>query len=69
MENLVKYKNKEIQRLEFLNRYLVVAQQKRDEMLAHTLEENRKLKELTLIYERMMNGNLHSRVKIRVVKN
>ena len=34
---------------------------KRDEMLSHTIEENRKLKELTIFYERMMDGSLHPR--------
>jgi len=36
---------------------------KRDEMLSHTIEENRKLKELTILYERMMDGSLHPRKK------
>ena len=31
--------------------------QKRDEMLSHTLEENRKLKEITLTYEKMKYSN------------
>ena len=45
LEHMVRFKNREIQRLEYLNKYLVISQQKRDEMLTHTLEENRKLKE------------------------
>lgn len=55
LENIQKFKNKEIQRLEYLNKFLVIAQKKRDEMLTHTLEENRKLKELALLYERMLS--------------
>lgn len=52
LEHIIRFKNKEIQRLEYLNKYLVIAQQKRDEMLTHTLEENRKLKELAIRAEK-----------------
>ena len=47
LEHVIRFKNKEIQRLEYINKYLVISQQKRDEMLTHILEENRKLKELS----------------------
>ena len=57
LENIVRLKNKEIQRLEYLNKYLIIAQQKRDEMLNHTLEENRKLKELIIMYEKTISEN------------
>lgn len=63
LENLLKYKNKEIRRLEYLNKHLIMSLDKRDEMLSHTIEENRKLKELTILYERMMDGSLHARKK------
>lgn len=52
LEHIVRFKNREIQRLEYLNKYLVISQQKRDEMLTHTLEENRKLKELAVRNEK-----------------
>lgn len=52
LEHIIRFKNKEIQRLEYINKYLVVSQQKRDEMLTHVLEENRRLKELTLKLEK-----------------
>lgn len=52
LEHIIRFKNKEIQRLEYINKYLVISQQKRDEMLTHTLEENRKLKEMSLRMER-----------------
>lgn len=42
----------EIVRLEYLNNFLTLSLQKRDEMLAHLMEENRKLKELTVFFER-----------------
>jgi hypothetical protein len=57
LENIIRLKNKEIQRLEYLNKYLIIAQQKRDEMLNHTLEENRKLKELIIMYEKTISEN------------
>ena len=34
----------------------MVSLQKRDEMLTHLMEENRKLKELSIFLERTMNG-------------
>ena len=52
LEHIIRFKNKEIQRLEYLNKYLIIAQQKRDDMLTHTLEENRKLKEVALRAEK-----------------
>lgn len=52
LEHIIRFKNKEIQRLEYINKYLVISQQKRDEMLTHVLEENRRLKELTLKLEK-----------------
>lgn len=35
LESIVKYKNREIDRLQYLIKYLTIAQQKRDEMLSH----------------------------------
>lgn len=43
LEHVVRFRDKEIQRLEYINKYFVVSQQKRDEMLTHVLEENRRL--------------------------
>ena len=51
LETISRFKDKEIERLEHLNKYLVLIQEKRDEMLQHTLEENRKLKERSLRVE------------------
>ena len=56
LEHIIRFKNKEIQRLEYLNKFLVIAQQKRDDMLSHTLEENRHLKELALHAEKLQKG-------------
>ena len=67
LENLLKYKNKEIKRFEYLNKHLIMSLDKRDEMLSHTIEENRKLKELTILYERMMDGSLHPRKRSPVL--
>lgn len=35
LENIVKYKNKEIERLKYMIKYLTFSQQKRDEMLSY----------------------------------
>ena len=48
VEMIARFKDREIERLEYLNKYLVIAQEKRDEMLKRTLEENRRLKESIL---------------------
>lgn len=54
-ENLKKMQE-EIVRLEYLNNFLTLSLQKRDEMLAHLMEENRKLKEVTIFFERTFSS-------------
>ena len=56
LENIVKYKNREIERLQYLIKYLTIAQQKRDEMLSHIQEENRKFKQHMLISKASISG-------------
>jgi len=46
LENEIRVKNKEIKRLEYLNKYLLAANEKREEMLTQMLKENQRLKEL-----------------------
>ena len=55
LEMNARFKDREIERLEYLNKYLVITQQKRDEMLNHTLEENRKLNESNLKGQKIKN--------------
>lgn len=45
LEGVIGQKNKEIAKLESVNRYLLLGQQTRDEIIASTLEENRKIKD------------------------
>ena len=52
LESTIRIKNKEIERLEHLNKYLIDAQEKRDELLSQALEENRRLKDLIVLAER-----------------
>lgn len=56
LKEKIKALKEEILRLEYINKYFEVSLQKRDEMLTHLMEENRKLKELTIFLERTMNG-------------
>jgi len=58
LEHIIRFKDKEIQRLEYINKYLVISQQKRDEMLTHILEENRKLKEMSNKAEKKLDKRL-----------
>ena len=44
LEGVIGQKNKEIAKLESVNRYLLLGQQTRDEIIASALEENRKIK-------------------------
>ena len=53
-------------RLEYVNNYLVVSLQKRDEMLTHLMEENRKLKELTIFLERTINECRTGKTDVRI---
>ena len=55
VEMIARFKDREIERLEYLNKYLVIAQEKRDEMLKRTLEENRRLKESILKGQKIKN--------------
>lgn len=56
LKEKVKGLEEEIVRLEYINKYFEVSLQKRDEMLTHLMEENRKLKELSIFFERQING-------------
>ena len=56
LENIVKYKNREIERLQYLIKYLTIAQQKKDEMLSHIQEEIRKFKEQMPISKASISG-------------
>ena len=52
LEQVIRSKEKEIQRLEYVNKFLNLSIQNKEQLLTQTLDENRKLKELTLSIER-----------------
>jgi len=52
LEQVIRSKEKEIQRLGYVNKFLNLSLQNKDQLLAQTLDENRKLKELSLSIER-----------------
>ncbi|KRX08165.1 hypothetical protein PPERSA_01710 [Pseudocohnilembus persalinus] len=62
LENIVKYKNREIEKLHHLINYLQNGLQKRDEILANIQEENRKLKE-QFVQQEMEIKNLKFQLK------
>jgi len=51
LEQIIRSKDKEIQRLQYINKYLILAQQNREHLVIQTLEENRKLKEASFMGE------------------
>jgi len=51
LEQIIRSKDKEIQRLQYINKYLILAQQNRETLVIQTLEENRKLKEASFMGE------------------
>lgn len=46
MENQLRFQLKENQRLQYLTRFMILNQKKREEMIGHLFEENRKLKQM-----------------------
>jgi len=55
LEAVLNTKNKEIRRIETMNKQLISGLQKRDEIIASALEENRKLKESLRWYQRLLS--------------
>ena len=54
IDTILANKTRDIKKLEEINRQLVIGQQKRDEIIASALEENRKLKENIRWYQRLL---------------
>lgn len=54
LDTVLANKTRDIKKLEEINRQLVLGQQKRDEIIASALEENRKLKENIRWYQRLL---------------
>lgn len=46
LESRLNYQNKEVQRLQYLTNFMIVNQKKREQMIGHLFEENRKLKQI-----------------------
>jgi hypothetical protein len=58
LENTIKYKNKQIERLEYIIKYNQIGQQKRDIMIQIIQEENRKLKEQLILQDQTQKRKL-----------
>jgi hypothetical protein len=56
--------NEELKRLSYMNDFLQNLKEQRDEMIAHMMVENRKLKENLLFHQKVNEGKIHTRVKI-----
>jgi GAF domain-containing protein len=54
IDTILANKTRDIKKLEEINKQLVIGQQKRDEIIASALEENRKLKENIRWYQRLL---------------
>ena len=51
LETMIRYKDKDIDRLTYLNKYLSEAQKKRDEMILENQKEIQRLKQLLILYQ------------------
>ena len=51
LESMIRYKDKDIDRLTYLNKYLSEAQKKRDEMILENQKEIQRLKQLLILYQ------------------
>jgi hypothetical protein len=52
LESLIRYKDKDIDRLSYLNQYLTESQKKRDEIILESQKEIQRLKQLIILYEK-----------------
>ena len=52
LELVISSKDKEIERLEYMIKYLTIAHKNKEQLLTHTLQENRRLKEMPFLSER-----------------
>lgn len=55
LEGIVRYKDKEIERLSYLNQYLTESQQKRDEIILENQKEIQRLKQLLILYQKKVD--------------
>lgn len=51
LESMIRYKDKDIERLSYLNQYLTEAQKKRDEIIIESQKEIQRLKQLLILNE------------------
>lgn len=64
LESELNKKIEEIKRLSYLNDFFNNMKEQRDEMIAHLMLENRKLKENLFFHQRVNEGKIHTRVVI-----
>lgn len=62
LEGVINTKSKEIRRIEAMNKQLISGLQKREEIIASALEENRKLKESLRWYQRLLSQAKKSKI-------
>lgn len=55
LESLLRYKDKDIDRLSYLNQYLTEAQKKRDEIILESQKEIQRLKQLVILYQKKVS--------------
>lgn len=55
LEEKVQELEREIRKMHFTSEYYSISQQKRDEMISTLMEENQKIKELNILYERIVH--------------
>lgn len=52
LESLLRYKDKDIDRLSYLNQYLTESQKKRDDIILDSQKEIQRLKQLIILYQK-----------------
>lgn len=55
LESTLRYKDKDIDRLTYLNQYLTEGQKKRDEIILESQKEVQRLKQLLILYQKKVN--------------
>lgn len=55
LESLLRYKDKDIDRLSYLNQYLTESQKKRDEIILDSQKEIQRLKQLIILYQKKVS--------------
>lgn len=63
LESMIRYKDKDIERLSYLNQYLTESQKKRDDIILECQKEIQRLKQMLILNESKKNENAKKELK------